>query len=245
MSKKIKIPSVNIKSNLSDLFHMFINRKYKSERRRIELYDDMDDEELLWLMQQQGYVFHDIMDDDYDYGNYYEDDDEIDVIWPPKSSKKGKKDKRRTADDIYDEFWNTYEKKGKRKHRKGKKARLVDINQPYSGDEEDPDEVGFSPYEEVGDDDGIMEGKEIYYYPDYHDKNSRLEFTTLKAFCEFCDDNGFTVSDDVANRIMFRRVSHTCLKPESREYGLYEIMAEESYGVLVYEVCDPCELGQL
>ena len=239
MSKKIKIPSINIRSHLSDLFHVFIERKYKSEHQRY--YDDMDDEELMWLMQQQGYVFHDVIDDD-DYANYYAgDDDEVDVIWPPKSDKKKKhKGSKRTADDIYDEFWN---KKSKRKHRKGKKARLININEPYEGEEEFDVDGDYVSYEEVDDDNGITDGKEIYYYPDYHDKENRLEFNTLKAFSDFCDDNGYEIPSYLTNKLLFNRVCHTCLLPDAREWGRYEIMVENSYGNLFYEVCESGELG--
>jgi hypothetical protein len=62
---------------------------------------------------------------------------------------------------------------------------------------------------------------------------------TYKAFCE---ENGYNVPDHIANDIMYRRVSHVCLRPDAREYGLYEIMAEESYGTLFYEVCEASEL---
>lgn len=246
MSKKIKIPSNNIKSRLGDLFHSFIFRKYKADKKRSNYYDEMDDEELMWLMQQQGFIFRDIYDDD-DYANFYasdDDDDDSDVIWPPTFSKnKGKGG--RTADDIYDEFWNRESKRGKRKHRKGKKARVININEPYSGEEEDDvNDFDYTSYEEVeSDDNGLSDGKEIYYYPDYHDKDARLEFSTLKAFNEFCDDNGYVVPSHVGNMILFNRVSHCCLHPQSRDYGLYEIIAETSYGNLFYEVCEASELG--
>lgn len=242
MSKKIKIPSDNIKFRLVDLFHSFIERKHKSEKYTTVYDDDMDDEELMWLMQQQGFIFRDVGDD---FANYYCDDDGGDVIWPPASqSKKGKKNGVRTADDIYKDFWDKESRKSKRKHRKGKHARLINLNEPYSGEEEYPnDEINFSSYEELDDDNGILDGKEIYYYPDYHDKENRLEFSTLKAFQDFCDDNGYVVPEYVGNAIMYRRVSHTCLIPQSREYGMYEIMAEESYGNMFYEVCDASELN--
>ena len=243
MSKKIKIPSNNIKSRLVDLFHSFLSREYKSRRSHRNYYEDMDDEELMWLMQQQGYVFHDIIDDD--YANFYDDDDDEDdeddsnVIWPIKKGNK------RTADDIYEEFWTHEKKKSKRKHRKGRKARVINITEPYDGEEEeDVNDYEYASYEELSDDDnGVTDGKEIYYYPDYHDKDSRLEFSTLKAFNDFCDDNGYVIPSHVSNQIIFNRVSHTCLHPESRNYGVYEIIAETSYGNLFYEVCESNELG--
>ena len=235
MSKKIKIPNENIKSRLVDLFHSFMNSR---KNHRGSYYDDMDDEELMWL-QQQGFVFHDVIDDD--YANYYysgDDDNEIDVIWPPKS---------RTADDIYSEFWSKESKRNKRckhKHRKGKKARIIKIDEPYDGEEEyDVNDDEYVSYEEVDDDNGVLDGKEIYYYPDYHDKENRLEFNTLKGFHDFCDDNGYSVPTHILNQIIFNRVSHTCLLPESKENGMYEIFAESSYGNLFYEVCEASELS--
>lgn len=248
MSKKIVIPSLNIRSNLSDLFHKFLlNRKPKGNSRYGGMsIDDLNGEELLWLMAQ-GYVPGGYDDDDDDYVNYYDDDE--DVIWPIKDStsskdKKGKNKKRDKDVEAYDEFWNTMrsEKHGKRKHSKHKKARVIDINQPYSGMEDCQDDVEYSHYEEI-DDDGIYNGKEIYYYPDYHEKDNRIEFNTLKSFNDFCEDNGYSLPEYVANDIMYRRVSHTCLRPDAREYGLYEIMAEDSYGTLFYEVCDSSELS--
>ena len=246
MSKKFKIPSINIRSHLSSLFHSFMERKYECESSRMSMYDNLDDEELLWMMHQQGYFVRGIddMDEDFDYGNFYDNDDS-DVIWPPKSEKSKHEKRSKKEDDAYVEFWEKETKRGKRKHSKRKKARLIDINCPYSGNEDEPDEVGYSHYEEIddGDDDGILNGKEIYYYPDYHEKDNRLEFSTLKSFCDFCDDNGYDVPEHVANDIMYRRISHTCLRPDAREYGMYEIMAEDSYGTMFYEVCDSSELG--
>jgi len=235
MSKKIKIPSDNIKNRLSDLFHSFMRNRPKKSVRHYPYVcdddDDMDEYDLLWLMQQ-GYVFNGI-DDDYDsYLANMDEDDDADVIWPPK--------KERTADDIYSEFWDKESRKSKHKHRKSKKARVIDITTPYSGFEGDDEYV---EYEELGEDNGIEDGKEIYYYPDYHEKDNRLEFHTLKAFSDFCEENGYTVPDRVISEITFRRISHTCLLPSAREYGLYEIMAEESYGTLFYEVCECNELG--
>ena len=186
----------------------------------------MDDDEVRWLMQQ-GYVFPGLTDD----GCYYDDDDEDeDVIWPVV--KKGKK-KDKTA---YEQFWEAEEKKAKQKHRKrGKKnARIIDINTPYSGHEENPTECGYDDL----DSDGINDGKLIYYYPNYRNKEDRLEFNTLKEFDDFCADYGYTVPPYVGEQIAYRRVSHVCLNPTVREYGMFEIMAEESYADMMYEAVD-------
>lgn len=243
MSKKIQIPLINIRSRLVELFHLYMENRYKNRprysshcRSMYEWLDDCDDEELAYWAAQ-GYVFDD--------ANFYEgdDDDDSDVIWPPSSSvrklnKKNKKGKR----DVYDELWEGQEGHKKKHKRGGKRARLINLNQPFSGEEEDPREVEYTDYEEI-DDNGLSNGKEIYYYPDYHNKENRLEFSTLSAFNDFCDENGYNVPDHIANDIMYRRVSHVCLRPDAREYGLYEIMAEESYGTLFYEVCEASELG--
>lgn len=241
---KIELPSNNIRCELSDLFHTFLSSRKVSKRNKRFVpcgidEDDLDDEEIRWYMQQ-GFVFDgpEFYDNDDDY-----DDDDCSVIWPPSKSKKGKKHHRK-AEDIYDAFWKGISSKGrKRKHRKGKRARVIDINEPYSGEEEYPMEV--DGYDELDGNDGIYDGKEIYYYPDYHEKESRLEFSTLKSFNDFCEDNGYTIPEHVANEIMYRRISHTCLRSDAKEYGMYEIMAEESYGTMVYEACDLSEIGNL
>lgn len=233
MSKKIIIPLENIRCYLHDLFHEYLESQYELERTtRMSYYDedDWDDESILWAMQN-GFIF-----DGYDpYEEIGNDDGEL---LYPRYSEGNKREKDKLNDDAYAEFWERMERKQarkeKRKHKKSK-ARVIDITTPYSGDEESP--------MELGDDDGILNGKEIYYYPDYHDKDNRLEFETLSSFCDFCEDNGYVVSDQVANDIMFRRVSHTCLRPDSKEYGMYEIMAEDSYGTMFYEVCEANELG--
>ena len=238
MSKKIKIPLNNIKHYLHDLFHEYLDERYDLERtqrpRNGGYYDYMDDDEVMWLMQN-GYVFPG-MDDD-DYANFYDDDDS-ETVFPLVKPKKGKKGKKRTAQDIYDEFWNHKMVKHKKKHKKGK-ARLIDINTPYSGDEDDPDEVGYDDLST----NGIDDGKEIFYYPNYNNKEDRLEFNTLKEFDDFCADYGYVVPPYLGEEIAYRRVSHVCLNPIARGYGMFEIMGAESYADMMYEACDVDELG--
>ena len=236
MSKKIFIPLNNIRSCLHDLFHEYLDEQYDLERTQRPYYDDydyMDDDEILALMQL-GYVFPGMED-------YYMDDNDDETIWP-LNPKKGKKGKKRTANDVYNDYWEREEKKAKRKHHR-KRARVVDINTPYSGREEDPDEVQYSSYDEL-DSDGINDGKLIWFYPNYHDKDDRLEFDTLSAFDDFCADEGYSVPPYVGERIAYRRVSHCCLNPSAREQGIFEIMAEESYADMMYEACDVTELSQ-
>lgn len=233
MSKKIIVPLPNIRWQLHDLFHEYLDEQYELEKTHryyggSDEYDYMDDDEVRWLMQQ-GFVFQGLNDD----GCFYDDDDDEDedVIWPVV--KKGKKEKT-----AYEQFWETEEKKAKMKHRKrgkkGKNARIIDINTPYSGHEENPTEYGYDDL----DSDGINDGKLIYYYPNYRNKEDRLEFNTLKEFDDFCADYGYTVPPYVGEQIAYRRVSHVCLNPTVREYGMFEIMAEESYADMMYEAVD-------
>lgn len=231
---KIKIPLKNIRSYIYDLFHEYLDGQYelsKSNVHRNRAYDYMDDDEVIALMQL-GYVFPE--DEDFDYGNIYDDDEDYNQVWPPKKEKT-----------AYDVFWENEERKAKSKHKRGKgkksKARVIDITQPYSGEEEDPTE--YASYEEIGSD-GILEGKEIWYYPDYKDKYNKLEFNTLKEFDDFCADNGYVVPPYTAENIAYRRISHTCLRPDAKDDGIFEIMAEESYAEMMYEACDVRELSQ-
>lgn len=234
MSKKIIVPLKNIRCYLHDLFHEYLEAQYELERTTRMNYDDdeWDDESILWAMQN-GFIF-----DGYDPYEELGDDDDGEILYPRYSEGNKRKKDKRNDDDAYAEFWERMERKQarkeKRKHKKSK-ARIIDITTPYSGDEESPMELG---------DDGILNGKEIYYYPDYNDKNSRLEFTTLQAFSDFCDDNGFVVPPYVGEQIAYRRRSHACLRPEARDEGIFEIMAEESYGDMVYEAVPISELNQ-
>jgi hypothetical protein len=239
MSKKIKIPSDNIKSSLVDLFHRFMsNRREDSSMRLGHSYSNYMDDDEIAFWKSQGFIFDDEDDDD--------DEDDAEVIWPPCS--KYVKGKKKRDKDAYDVFWEGQRNSNKKKHKRSriKKARVIDITVPFSGEEDNPLEVGdddiYTDYVEI-EDNGITNGKEIYYYPDYHNKDNRLEFSSLSGFSDFCEENGYNVPQHVVDDIMFRRVSHTCLRPDAREYGHYEIMAEDSYGTMFYEVCEANELG--
>lgn len=228
MSKKIKIPLNNIKHYLHDLFHEYLDEMYDLEHVyhcSNRYYDCMDDDEVIWLMQN-GCIFPGM--DDEDYANFYEDDDD-ETVFPLKKSKNS------TSDDISYGYYgkDNHKKKKRNKHNKHK-AKVIDINTPYSGNEEDPDEVGYDDLYS----DGINNGKEIFYYPDYNNKENKLEFNTLKEFDDFCIDNGYTVPPCVGEDIAYRRVSHVCLNPLAREYGMFEIMSEESYADMMYEACE-------
>jgi hypothetical protein len=246
MSKKIKIPLDNMKYALHDLFHEHLDEIYeyrKMRRSRGSGYDWAEDEEVQWLMQQ-GVIFPGMEDD---MANFYDDfdydeEDDVDTIWPPTTSKK------KHSLDPYGDYWNMVEQlekkqKGKKKHKRGSrdKAKVIDITTPYSGMEDSPTEIGES---DEFDSSGIEDGKEIWFYPDYTDKSDRLEFNTLSDFSDFCADQGYHVESDVGMAIAYRRISHTCLDPLLRDEGVFQIIAEESYADMRYAVTPVQELSQ-
>lgn len=247
MSKKIEINIPNkVKPNLISLFHEYLSRKakeptYSSYEDWDDYYDDMA---AYWDRVFPGW------DDDLD--------DDSDVVFPyssngvlilnPKGKRKGKKK------DPFKDFWSQEDReesfskggKGKMKHKKGKKARIVDINAPYSGYEDDPteynlDDIGFEYSSNVED----IEHKEIWFYPDYHCKDDRLEFNSIKEFSDYCEKQGYFVSREVAYDLAWRYESHCCLCPESEKVGLLEIMSEHSYGEMFYEACEEHELSDM
>lgn len=248
MSKKINITIPNkVRPNLINLFHEYLSRKAKEPRRG-------NREEYIWS------------EDEYeDMAAYWDqtfpgwDDDDGDVVFPNNviymKPKKGKKDKDKNT--VYDAFWQEereeqFSKKGKHKHNKkrhqvllaqllqGKKAKVFDIDVPYSGDETDPDEYDFDFTTE----DYVSESKEIWFYPDYHCKDDKLEFNSLKEFSDYCEGMGYCVDKEVAADISWRYESHCCLNPESEKIGLLEIMSEHTYGEMFYEACEEeSELG--
>jgi len=237
MSKKIKIDIPNkVKPNLISLFHEYLSRKAK-EPSYTNIYDEWD-----------GY---DDMADYWDrvFPGWDNDlDDDSDVVFPPRNNgililnPKGKgKGKKK---DPFQNFWSQEDReesfskggKGKMKHKKGKKARILDINAPYSSYEDDPTEYNL---------DENTEYKEIWFYPDYHCKDDRLEFNSIKEFNDYCENQGYFVSSEVANDLSWRYESHCCLCPESEKVGLLEIMSEHSYGEMFYEACEEQELSDM
>ena len=247
MSKKIKIPLDNMRHALHDLFHEHLDEIYelsKINRGRRSRYDWAEDDEVQWLMQQ-GVIFPGMEDE---LANFYgdEDDDDFDNVWPPTSTSHEKRKGR--VLDPYGNYWDTLEsmreKKGKKKHKRGSrgksKARVIDINVPYSGEETDPTELDYDAI----DTSGIEDGKVIWFYPDYRNKSDRLEFNTLSSFSDFCSEEGYHVPSDVGMDIAYRRMSHTCLDPQLREEGIFQIIADESYADMMYNACPVQELSQ-
>ena len=252
MSKKIKMIFPNKeRPNLISLFHAYLVRKAnepKPRRRGLgsEGYiwdtDEYEDMAEYWDKMFPGW------DDDIP-------DDDADVVFPPRNGNvivlnPKKKGKRKGKRDAYKDFWDFQEareenwSKGKHKHKKGKKgARVIDIYTPYDGDEEDLDfdDIDFDFTTEDYDDGQ----KEIWFYPDYHEKDDRLEFNSLKEFNDYCESMGYYVSKEVVQDISWRYESHCCLCPESEKVGLLEIMTEHSYGDMFYEACEEHELSDM
>lgn len=85
--------------------------------------------------------------------------------------------------------------------------------------------------------------KVIFFYYDYHYKDERLEFNSLKDFNDFCLGMGYEVPKYVSDDLAYRSESHCCLNPLSVSKGDLEIMSEDSYGNLFYEACDVSELS--
>ena len=88
------------------------------------------------------------------------------------------------------------------------------------------------------------EQKSIWFYLDYHCKEDKLEFNSLKEFSDYCTSMGYFISQEVLNDISWRYESHCCLDPRNRSIGLDDVVCEHSYGELFYSVCDEEELSQ-
>ena len=232
MSKKINIVTPGIShSSLWDLFTKYVSRKVEEEKeywrsvgrslggRYSYLYDDEYDDEMRKLRE----YYNGTSDDD-----YYVDDDGC-IIFPPNSSNSDY-----FEEDEYFKKLNKLNSKGKKKHTKhrsrhrSKGTKIIDINTPYSGFEEEPDEIGGSI--------------KIYYYPNYQDKYDRIEFDSLIEFDEYCQQEGFLVPPYIGEKLAYKPVSHCCLNPYARERGVLEIMAEESYADMMYEACEETDL---
>jgi hypothetical protein len=237
MSKKINISIPNkVKPNLINLFHEYLVRKAKEPKRKRGL--GGSDERYIWDTDEY--------EDMVEYWDRmfpgWDDDDDGDVVYPSNNvivlNPKKDKDKR----TVYDAFWTQesreegWGKKGKKKHKKGKKARLFDINVPYSGEEE---EIDFDfTCDDYGND------KEIWFYVDYHDKEDRLEFNSLKDFIDYCDSMGYYIPPQVERDIEWRYESHCCLCPDSEKIGFLEVMSGHSYGDMFFSACEDSELNE-
>jgi len=210
MSKKIKL-SLRNKPDLSRLFHDFMNKKdnrYSRSSGQLSFFDECD------------FTKEELMEMGFFTGDEWGDDD-CDVVFPyaHQRSKKGKK-----KEEEYDFSGITILNSGKKKkHKKHKKN--IDINTPYSGFEGDGEDS------EKSDDDKVL----IYFYPDYNDKDNRLTFNSLSSFDEFCFENGYNVSQEVSEDIVYTPISHVCLDPVLRDCGIYSVVQGYTYASMHYQ----------
>lgn len=188
-------------------------------------------------------------DEDYDdiYSEYddYEIGNDGEVIFPNANDSTSNNnvhpgEYHRSRQDM-DDYWNKMSKfneHGKYKHTKhrgsrGKgKAKVIDISAPYDANYID------------NNDGDALESCSIYFYEDYHDKYSRIEFNNLYEFDQYCKEMGFKVPPYIAELIAYSPISHCCLNPIAKESGILEIMREETYGDMFYEACETSELSK-
>ena len=231
MSKKISLNiSSKIRPNLSSLFKSWVKRRIteekekRSSRKSYIVYDDDDYyEEMEQLRRFYGGCFpmSGGMCDWDEYDDYYVGDDG-EIIFPPKKKDPDPETTLRPENDGV--------KKKHRKHRGKKKTKIVDIDEPYNANY-------------IDDSGDALDDCSIYFYEDYHDKYSRVEFNNLYEFDKYCQEMGFLVPSYVAEEIAYSPVSHCCINPAAKDRGSFNVMREETYGDLFYEACESQELS--
>lgn len=217
MAKKVKIKLTN-KPNLSELFHTYLDKKKVTKgfrsNRQLSFFDDCD------------FTKEELMEMGFFTGDEWEDEtDDADVVFPYNYQKKGKNKKEEREDDYDFNDFALLNGKKKKKHKKNKNKNKIDINAPYSGFE------GEGSESEQDNDDKVT----IYFYPNYNDKKNHLTFNSLVAFDKFCLDNGYTVSQEVSEDIVYTPLSHTCLDPVLRQCGIYSVVQGYTYASMHYQ----------
>ena len=90
---------------------------------------------------------------------------------------------------------------------------------------------------------GNKKSSVIWYYPDYHAEDDRLEFDTLQSFTDFCKDESIQVPLTFYTEYgKCKHGMHCTLDPFMRSVGRRTISYGLSYGEMFYEVCDAEEL---
>lgn len=113
------------------------------------------------------------------------------------------------------------------------------------GDDDLPPDFG-SPSDDLpfDDDDDVPKGSRIWFYPDYHEENDRMEFDKFIDFVDFCKGEGYTIPLDFYNEYpKFKYSVHCTLDPFMREAGRSVLSYAASYGEMYYLVCSCEELG--
>lgn len=231
MSKKINIVYSN-RPDLSKLFRTYIKNHKVSRNdsfRRSGVFEQMDDEAFADMVAYWDRVFPGW--DNWNRCPYDDEEDDCDVVYPPQKSRRNNWQANR------EEGWS---RKKKHKHSKRKKAKVIDINTPYNGFNDDSDnEYSFDDisYDE------IPRKVKIWFYPDYHDCYDRLEFDSLSDFNDYCEDMGYVIPETVADDLIYRSESHCCVDRLMERHGDLEIVGESSYGEMFYAVAEANELA--
>lgn len=151
-------------------------------------------------------------EDDY-YDNYYDND--YSMIGEKRSKSKSKKASRR--EKLLNTFFPSVGKKS-HKYNSSKKSKL-------NGN----DIINFDTME-----------KWIYFYDDYENMSSCHQFTCLKDFKDYLDENGINLSETEENMIKYWTVVHATFNPSDKEQGILSVISDTSQGKL-YESCADIE----
>ena len=82
------------------------------------------------------------------------------------------------------------------------------------------------------------EWKEINFYEDIENELSVIQFSSIKDFSDYCEEEGINVGDvDGENLMNWDRI-HCCLDPLSLKYGEKDLITDTSYGGLYWTVAD-------
>lgn len=124
-------------------------------------------------------------------------------------SKNKKKDIEYLGRETYDDYWANRES--------------MYTHGEWSEDDEENYEEAY---------------KSIKFYPDITNELSVIEFSSLKAFSDYCDEHGYNVGVTDYENLKNWGVVHCCLDPIDLEYGEYAIITDTSYGGLYWTVED-------
>jgi hypothetical protein len=145
-------------------------------------------------------------------------------------------------DDDFDDYEELYSYTGKRGKKKGHKEKARKKNNHYllySGNYDDDDDYwenratmfNNGEWSDEDDDEGDTY-KIIKFYPDMENEMTYREFNSIKEFSDFCDENGYYVSNFDMNNMINQYVTHCCVDPVSKE----DILTDTSYGALYWTV---------
>lgn len=211
-------------------------RNERSHYGRFSYWDDLDSLTPAERHYLEDYYFCDDLPFDYD-------DDEMDIIWPHNinsRSGKGHRSRHRFNRKNGVMVASSASRSSNRHVDGGKKKGGKKTNRSSST----TNIVPLKIENDLSGDDTYLDNKvKVYYYPDYHNDDDRVEFSSLIEFDEFCRDEGFQMDNDTLWQLFDGGVSHCCLDPVRRANGELCIICESSYDRLFYEVCQSDELS--